>query len=116
NQVEVPLTQQVECLAPVPRKGNRVPLLLHAATEQKPVHRVVVDDQDRSRRSAGAVHDARSGSSGASASSSAAYSRSIRSTSSTAPSSSPFLARSSSSRQTSEKLMAPNVRPFDFSV
>src|SRR5262245_24109450 len=96
NQVEVPLAQQVECLAAVSGKGDRVPLLLHAAAEQEPVHRVVFDDEDRSGRGARGVHDARSGSSGASASSSATYSRSIRSTSSSAPSSSPFLPRASS--------------------
>src|SRR5436190_11048865 len=96
DQVEVALAQEVERLAAVLRKHNRVTLLLDAAAEQKAVHRVVVHDQDGSGGRGAGVHDAGSSLSGARASASAAYSRSIRSASSPAPSSSPRFACSSS--------------------
>ena len=110
HQVEVLATQQVERLAAVLREGDGVPLLLQTAAEQKAVHPVVVGDQDRSGREAEALTTPAVERSAARASSSGSYSCSIRSTSSEAPSSSPFLARCSSSRQSSEKRSAPERR------
>ena len=52
HQVEVLATQQVERLAAVLCEHDGVPLLFQPAAEQKAVHPVVVDDQDRPGREA----------------------------------------------------------------
>ena len=62
HQVEVPATQQIERLAAVFCEDDGVTLLLQTAAEQKPVHPVVVRDQDRSGRRSVSAHDAGVGS------------------------------------------------------
>ena len=94
---------------------RRVPSALERPGEDHAVDRAVVDDEDAARAGARVTTD--SGRSAASARCDrVVLGRRFDRSSSVASVSSPVLARSSSSRQSSEKCPAPKVAPFDLSV
>src|SRR5262249_58421728 len=97
--------KQFERVAPVLGQLDAETLLLQRPGDEEAVYPVVVDHQ----HAAGCVHLG-------SSSATSAYSASIRVARPSAPVRSPLRASISSSRHDSEKRVAPNVAPFDFSV
>src|SRR5690242_15417099 len=116
QQVEGPASQQIERCSAVFGEDDGMPLVLEPAAQQKPVHAVVVRDQDCAGLRTGTTHETASDRRDARAACSVRYSCSMRSTSSETLSRRPALACRSTVRQSSANAAAPSVEPFDFRV
>ena len=103
---------RLECLQPIRHRPLAMPVSLQDSGRRQGVHQMVVDH----RHEPGNRGHGRRSRTVSRAILTRSYSASIRAMSSSAPSRIPDLARASSWRLSSEKLVAPKVAPLDFSV